>query len=72
MPGTNRLVMTGSALHCHLYNDIPIRFQPIALLMMMICCCGYCPQVFPLSEVAEAHKQVESGHTRGKVVLAIT
>jgi NADPH:quinone reductase-like Zn-dependent oxidoreductase len=29
-------------------------------------------QVFPLSEVAEAHKQVETEHTRGKVVLSIT
>eukprot|EP00882_Tetradesmus_deserticola_P003189 GHRQ01003380.1.p1 GENE.GHRQ01003380.1~~GHRQ01003380.1.p1 ORF type:complete len:233 (+),score=88.23 GHRQ01003380.1:312-1010(+) len=28
-------------------------------------------QVFPLAEVADAHKQVETGHTRGKVVLAI-
>lgn len=28
-------------------------------------------QVFPLSEVAAAHQQVESGHTRGKVVLSV-
>lgn len=29
-------------------------------------------QVFPLSEVAEAHKQVETEHTRGKVVLQVS
>lgn len=28
-------------------------------------------KVFPLSEVAAAHKQVETGHTRGKVVLQV-
>eukprot|EP00775_Hariotina_reticulata_P002603 gene2603-2905_t len=28
-------------------------------------------KVFPLDQVADAHKQVETGHTRGKVVLAI-
>jgi NADPH:quinone reductase-like Zn-dependent oxidoreductase len=28
-------------------------------------------KVFPLAEVADAHRQVETGHTRGKVVLAI-
>jgi NADPH:quinone reductase-like Zn-dependent oxidoreductase len=28
-------------------------------------------QVYPLSEVAAAHTQVETEHTRGKVVLAV-
>jgi NADPH:quinone reductase-like Zn-dependent oxidoreductase len=28
-------------------------------------------KVFPLAEVADAHRQVETWHTRGKVVLAI-
>ena len=28
-------------------------------------------QVFPLSEAADAHRQVETGHTRGKVVLSV-
>ncbi|WIA42334.1 hypothetical protein OEZ86_008346 [Tetradesmus obliquus] len=28
-------------------------------------------KVFPLSEVADAHRQVETGHTRGKVVLQV-
>eukprot|EP00879_Flechtneria_rotunda_P003295 GHRR01003520.1.p1 GENE.GHRR01003520.1~~GHRR01003520.1.p1 ORF type:complete len:321 (+),score=105.33 GHRR01003520.1:281-1243(+) len=28
-------------------------------------------KVFPLSDVAEAHRQVKAGHTRGKVVLSI-
>uniref|UniRef100_A0A383WHE0 Enoyl reductase (ER) domain-containing protein n=1 Tax=Tetradesmus obliquus TaxID=3088 RepID=A0A383WHE0_TETOB len=28
-------------------------------------------KVFPLDQVADAHRQVETGHTRGKVVLAI-
>eukprot|EP00878_Enallax_costatus_P005695 GHUV01005972.1.p1 GENE.GHUV01005972.1~~GHUV01005972.1.p1 ORF type:complete len:104 (+),score=21.94 GHUV01005972.1:121-432(+) len=28
-------------------------------------------KVFPFSQVAEGHKQVESGRTRGKVVLAV-
>lgn len=28
-------------------------------------------QVFPLSEVAKAHKQIETGHTRAKIVLKI-
>ncbi len=29
-------------------------------------------QVFPLSEAAEAHRAIESGHTRGKLVLDMT
>lgn len=28
-------------------------------------------QVLPLARVADAHQQVETGHTRGKVVLTI-
>jgi NADPH:quinone reductase-like Zn-dependent oxidoreductase len=28
-------------------------------------------KVFPLAEIADAHRQVETGHTRGKVVLSI-
>ena len=28
-------------------------------------------QTFPLSEVAKAHQQVETRHTRGKVVLTV-
>ncbi len=29
-------------------------------------------QVYPMNEVIEAHKQVESGRTRGKVLLDMT
>jgi NADPH2:quinone reductase len=28
-------------------------------------------KVYPLAEVVDAHRQVETGHTHGKVVLAI-
>lgn len=28
-------------------------------------------KVFPLDQVVDAHKQVETGHTRGKVVLTV-
>jgi NADPH2:quinone reductase len=28
-------------------------------------------QVFPLADIAAAHQQVETGHTRGKIVLSI-
>jgi NADPH:quinone reductase-like Zn-dependent oxidoreductase len=29
-------------------------------------------EVFPLSDAAEAHRALERGHTRGKIVLAVT
>jgi NADPH:quinone reductase-like Zn-dependent oxidoreductase len=28
-------------------------------------------QVLPLAQVADAHRQAETGHTRGKIVLAV-
>jgi len=27
--------------------------------------------VFPLADVVDAHRQLERGHTRGKIVLAV-
>lgn len=31
----------------------------------------YVDRVLPLEEAAEAHRLIESGHTRGKIVLAV-
>jgi NADPH:quinone reductase-like Zn-dependent oxidoreductase len=28
-------------------------------------------QVFPLADAAEAHRSLETGHTRGKIVLIV-
>jgi hypothetical protein len=53
-----------------------MRFQMNVVLCRAVSCCAvscccHVLQVFPLSEVAAAHQQVETGHTRGKVVLQI-
>ena len=32
----------------------------------------YVDRVLPLEAVADAHRLVESGHTRGKIVLTVT
>ena len=31
----------------------------------------YVDHVFPLADVVDAHRQLERGHTRGKIVLAV-
>jgi NADPH:quinone reductase-like Zn-dependent oxidoreductase len=31
----------------------------------------YVEQVFPLSEAPKAHEAIETGHTRGKIVLSV-
>ena len=57
---------TGELASCHsTCPGVPCTCVPTAVL-----CVGVL-QVFPLSEAAAAHKQVETGHTRGKVVLQI-
>ena len=48
---------------------IVIALSCVACCAASCCCCLF--QVFPLSEAAAAHQQVETGHTRGKVVLQI-
>lgn len=48
-----------------------VQLQQIAELLAQGILKPHVEAIFPLSQVQQAHQRVESGHTRGKIVLAI-